>query len=333
MLVALLAVSASSSPFGRKEGMQAPLLDVAAGIPLAPFASLALDFPSSAAGKVAKIGLGVIERIRKAGRCVPLTRSGRFRSVCVAPMHVISGSLCALRCAWVALTEGKVTGASQLEGDLVTVHASLLNAALRSRGLCKKLWDWMPDLGGGAVPHDARHRWCIMGAEGQPPSPMLLELDRSLAEATRLLSSQSMVSSLLKLKAALPPAQFHVRVDRGEWHGDAEGALTRDIVLGNGVAVPRIGFGTGCGGMDEFRYKRGKCGASSLLCRENVDKAAVAKVARAIKLGYRLFDTAMLVSQACCSTLLTALRASAAHARTCRSPTPPSARARAVRQL
>ena len=329
-MLVLLAVSASSSPFGRKEGLPASLLDVAAGIPLAPFASLALDFPSSDAGKVAKTGLGMIERLRKARKCLPLTRSGHWRlhrRICIAPMHVISGCLCALRCAWVALTEGNVTGASQrpsqLEDDLVTVHASLLNAALRSRGLCKTRWDWMPDIGGGGGA--GGKRWCIMGAEGQAPSPMLLELDRSLAGATRLLNSPSMVSFLRKLMAALPPVQFHVRVDRGEWHGDAEGALTRDIVLGNGVAVPRIGFGTGCGGMDEFRYKRAKCGTLSLLCRENVDTAAVMKMARAIKLGYRLFDTAMLVSQACCSTLLTALRASAAHPRTCRSPPPPAA--------
>ena len=315
--VLLLTVSASSSPFGRKEGVQVPLLDVSAGIPLAPFASLALDFPSSATGKVAKAGLGVTERLRKAGKCVGLAHRGRGRLLCIAPMHVISGCLCALRCAWIALTEvsdGKRTEASQLVDDLVTVHASLLKAALRAQKLCRDRWDWMSE----EFESVGVKRWCIMGEEGQPPSPVLLELDRSLGEATRLLNSQSMVSFLLKLKAAQPPAQFHVRVDRGEWHGDAEGALKRDIVLGNGVAVPRIGFGTGCGGMDENRYEA--CGMFSLFCRRNMDKIAVVKMARAMKLGYRLFDTAMLVSQACCLPLLTALRAPAALPRTYRSP-------------
>ena len=300
----LLAVcGASAQAFGRKQDVRATLTDdEAIAVPLLPFATTALAFPRSTPGRVARYGLELADMLRRKG-CAPVRKNPALFMVCLAPGHVISAALCALRSAWIVLTAGRgalpdAAAAATVVGDLVVAHKALLVVALRAARQASdwKLMESEEDYG------PASPRWSILGKPGAPKSELLAALDHALHAANDVLASLPVVRLLRAVKTAPAPVHFLVSSDRGALRGVADGAaLSHSVVLANGVSVPRIVFGTGGNGMDESRHEDcldHSTGLSVADCKAQLDEAAIENIATAIKVGYRFLDTAQLYNNA-----------------------------------
>jgi len=303
-------VTAGGAPFGRKQGIDDPLVDAGAGIPLAPFAHLALRYPQSNPGRIANSGLNLIEALRaraikKELSCYP-TRKGPGKKPCLCPGSVISATLSALRSAWIVLTKGTdalrdTAATSKALGLIVTAHKALLVAAMRGRGQrdgggeeysqCVDRMDWF----NRDFENTPLDRFCILRKVGEEKAAAarVARINRALRAGWELVESQLVVGQLLAVKKA--NLRLAVPPHRGAWRGEAEAAVSRNIVLNNGISVPRMAFGTGGAMMDEWRHD--ECKDKFLfksLCESKIDATAVANIVRALKVGFRFIDTAAL---------------------------------------
>jgi diketogulonate reductase-like aldo/keto reductase len=306
--------TAGGAPFGRKQGIDDPLVDVGAGIPLAPFANLALRFPRSNPGHIAKSGLNLAEALRaraikKKFMCYPTRKGPGKKNPCLSPGSVISATLSALRSAWIVLTKGTdalrdTAATSKALSLIVTAHKALIVAAMRGRGQrdggdeeyskCVDRMDWLSKDFENTPPD----RFCVLGKVGEEKAATrVARIDRALRAGWELVESQLVVGQLLTVKKA--NLRLVVPPHRGAWRGEAEAAVSRNIVLNNGVSVPRMAYGTGGAMMDEWRYE--ECKDKFLfksLCESKIDATAVANIVRALKVGFRFIDTAALYNNA-----------------------------------